>query len=387
MVLVIRSMEPETFGVIAAAMGVFVAAQTLSDLGLSAFVVRERAAAPSGPRVRTALHLIDISSAILAVLTTVGSAALAKTVGPVWATLALLGIASAAEKSAEGWLGVALADGKMHLGATSLMARRTFVFGATAMAVWKIPSATAVAFAGASAIAGLGSLWFAHVYVGRRVAPGSVRAGEIVRASRAYWANSVATQLRNLDAVLMQLVAPTLQAGYYGAMSRLTGPLRILPTSLALVLIPRVARADGVRGRALLRLVLVSAAAFAVLFLAAAAIVPWLVTPFLGAGYAPVAPALQVLVAGISLAGLASLAGAALQGLGRARLVANVATLTTLCTLGGILLGGASAGALGAVIALVTGFALQGGVLTVALARTPDMVRSDGVLPPVERKN
>ncbi len=365
--LLIRRMPPGDFGFLSAVLGVVVLAQTGFDLGIGTFIIRERARAPCNGAIAVAVRLNGRLSLLLFVLFGGTLAVLGGTVDLRFLLLVPLAASAAGERNADALLGIAFADGDVWINTLNLVGRRL-----AAIALFGLFGALDVAalpgYAMAVAIPALVSATAAQRVVAPRLAPPDATAWrDILRNASAYWINSVATQARNLDVSVAALFGSAIATGHYGAVSRLTMPLRILPTSLAGLLLPVAARRNAAT---LMPLVLGVAAAtgiMAVLFTCIALMLPFATPRLLGADYAGAIPALQVACGGLVFASAASLLGALLQGVGLRRFVAASATAMTLVCLGGVAIGMSLAGAAGAAVGLSAGFVAQSALLAIRL--------------------
>jgi O-antigen/teichoic acid export membrane protein len=360
MLLLLRSVSPEEFGFFAAVYGVITLAQTTLDLGLPTLVIRERAKNAQNGIVASALKLNNVLSLALAGGLVVVFLILGLVVDARFFLLLPLGIWAAAERNADAWLGVVFADGDAKVNTANLISRRL-----TNLALFLLFLSTGemdpvLAFGISSAIAAVASWAFAHIYVARQLPePAPIGPRELVRASWPYWVNSVATQARNLDTAIASILAGTAQAGYYAAAARLTSPLRILPTSLASVLLPASARRTSSSMKSLIFLIGACVAGLGVMYALLALLVPWAVPVFLGEQYVAGIPALQITMVGLIFASAASLLGAPLQGVGLKKYVALIAVVTTVTCLIGVAIGAYLYGAVGAAAGLSVSYLIQ----------------------------
>ncbi len=366
MLLLVREVSPAEFGFFSAVYGVITIPQTLLDLGLPSLIVRERARDARDGIVTTALKLNNVLSMLMSLLLLVTGILLALTVDADYWLLLPFAVWAAAERNADAWLGVVLADGDSWINVTNLVLRRLgslvlFVL-LTRFAAMEPVLALAVGFAVGATV----SWVFAHVFVAKRLVPATpTGVGTLVRMSYPYWIDSVASQARNLDVVVTSIVAGQAQAGFYAASARLTNPLRILPNSLATILLPAASKRDSSTIGGLLKLVVVATAGFAVLYGGGAALVPWAVPVFLGEDYGGAIIALQITCVGLIFASAASLLSMLLLGVGRKHFVAGAAVVSTIACLLGVLVGAVMLGAVGAALGLAASYAIQSIVLFV----------------------
>ena len=358
LILVARSVSSAEFGLLASVLGVATVVQTAFDVGVQTFVSRERAASPESGAIATALRFNTLSSASMAVFAVLVLLA-AGTSSSLFLFFLPLAIWVSAERTADVRLAIAFADGDVRVNAFNLLARRLTAI-VLLVALLYLAVEPLLAYSVAVALAAVASAIFANAYVRKRVVTRSdMSFRKLIRLSWPYWVHSVATQARNLDAAIVTLVAGSTQAGYFSVASRLTGPLRILPSSLESVLLPNAARAATSGMRPLARLAaiatLICVGVYAVVFAAT----PWALPVLLGDSYAGSVPALMIVVAGLPFAAAGSLYSSLLQGAGHKHFVATVSVCSsTLCLLA-VAAFGFVWGAIGAAGALSGTFALQ----------------------------
>lgn len=372
LVLLARSTDPATFGFFSAVFGIGVVLQNAFDLGLGTYVVRERATEPHSGKIPTALRINNATSIAMGTFAIFVLCCLSvATPLTLWVFIPLA-VAMAAERNADVRLGVALADGDARVNTLNLVGRRTGTILVFFVLIIPANAEPVLAYCLAAALAGLVSVAAAHGYVRRHIDPFVPRAGwhETLTASWPFYVNSFATQFRNLDTTLVAAFAGPAQGGLYAAAARLTGPLRILPTSLAAVLLPNATRANevSVRRRSLaltLYVVLVMTLIYGVLAL----IVPWGIPVVLGRSYSASIPALQIVLVGLVFAAGSSLLSASLQGWGDAPYVGMVAATTSALCLVSVSIGAAVGGAKMAGAGLALSFLVQAIGLSVRLPR------------------
>lgn len=375
MLLLARDAGPHDFGLFSAVFGAAVVFQTGFDAGIATMVVKERAANPTSSYIGASLLLTDRLAIAIFVASALPLLALGLFVDPLYFLMLPLSAWAASERHSDTWLSVTMADGDARINTQTLLIKRTLVLliylGAVLVGVDAI-----LAFSAAMAGTAFVALLAVRRLVSSRVdfAVPRLTSREIIRLSWPFWLNSLGTQARNLDAVMVSAVAGPMQAGFYAATSRATGPLRILSTSLAAVLLPASTSAKRREIRRLLRLVIVVGLASAAVFCSLIWVVPVAVDLLLGEEYAGAVIPLQITLVGLPFAAMSSLLGSILQGMGRQFFVAKTAVATTLLCLIFVGIGGALAGALGAAIALSISFLIQASILgcsaSLWLART-----------------
>ncbi|WP_082483996.1 oligosaccharide flippase family protein [Arthrobacter sp. Leaf141] len=370
MLLLARDLGPHDFGVFSAAFGAMIVFQAAFDPGIATMVVKERAADPANPLIHTALRITDRLAFILAFSVAIPLVILGIALDPYFFLLLPLAIWAACERHADTWLSVPLADGDARINSQNLLARRIITallyIGAVIVGV-----NAAFAFSAAMAVTALISLIVIRKIVRGRltIMPPRHTFREIIRISWPYWLNSLGTQARNLDTLIVSAVAGASQAGFYAATSRATGPLRLLSTSMAAVLLPASATTSEKQIRSLFRMVWFVVVSCAILYGGLMMIVPIMVKLFLGEIYQGAILPLQVVLAGLVFAALSSLFSSILQGAGLQYFVAKTAVTTTLACLILAGIGGLLAGAIGAALALSFSFILQSAILAAPITR------------------
>ena len=377
LVVLARSTDPSTFGFFSAVFGVGVVLQNAFDLGLGTYIIRERANNPDSIRLPRALMLNNLSSAAMAISGILVLSLLEAMTYLSFLIYIPLCVALAVERNADVRLGVALADGDARINTVNLVGRRTLSLVMFFVFFNVFDFEPVLAFGLAATVAAIISTAGAHRYTKQNVAVTSVTATarETLSAAWPFYVNSFATQLRNLDSTLVTAVTGATQGGLYSAAARLTGPLRILPTSLAAVLLPSASRVKGRAGRRSGLIMTAKVVAGMALFYGVLAVLVPLGLPLvLGQAYGEAVTAVQIVLGGLVFAAAASLLSSSLQGWGDARYVGLLAAVTSITCLGVVSLGAAWAGATGAAWGLAASFAVQAILLS---ARLPPHLRPD----------
>ncbi|MFD6855982.1 lipopolysaccharide biosynthesis protein [Rhodococcus sp. NPDC060090] len=357
MALLARWSGPSGFGLFASIYGIALIIQTFIDFGLTTYIIRLRAQNAWHGSVGGSLRLIGQINVLVGAILVLVTCGLS-----VWDGMFLpfvpLAVWVVADRQVETWLGVPLADGNTWQNASSLVLRRSlalvillggYYWGVDALLAY----ATGLAL---SSLIACAPVMMLNRAVSARNSGTSI---ELLRAARPYWFNSLATQARNFDAALVAIIASPVSAGYYGAASRLTTPLRMIPTSFAAVLMPAATRAGGENKMALVRSVLILTAFTTVLYASLAVVIPFVVPVVLGEEFDAAVPVIQIVCGGLVFAAIASQLGALMQGWGHARAVAVVSSGTTLVCLLGIMLLTPWVGVLGAGFALAGSYVVQ----------------------------
>ena len=363
---------PAELGVVGSAVAVLTVLQAVFDLGLSAYVVRTRAEAPDDGRVRAAVVLNRLTTAPLLVTALVAAWLVTAALGDgLGAAVLPLAVWAAAERNAETVAGVAIADGRASLATANLVVRRA-VAAAGFAALCAAGTDPVLAYGVAMAAGSLLSVaWLNAANRTRLPEGGRAPLGHVLREARPFWVNTVAVQARTLDVPVVAATGGAVVGGLYSLASRATVPLRLVPTSLALALLPHATRAVGVaaRRRVLTHLAWL-VAGVAVAYLALAAWVPALVdaVPVLDE-YRPAVVPVQILLLALPFGAVASVCTALLQGYGDAAFVSRAAVAMSAVCLVGAGVGAVLAGAEGAAVAFGGALVLQAALLATRLVR------------------
>ncbi|MCD2141541.1 lipopolysaccharide biosynthesis protein [Rhodococcus pyridinivorans] len=357
MALLARWIGPSEFGLFASAYGIALVLQTVIDLGLTTYIVRLRALEPTSEYLKEALRIVSRISILTGILGVAGMSIMTWH-DPRYLPFIPFAVWIAVDRQVETWLAIPLADGDTIQNATSLVTRRSISF-----MVLIVAAATGFdPLLGYTFGLALGSTISCFVVMEKNRVPFrrfKVPARKVIETARPYWANSVATQLRNFDTLIVTAIAGTTQGGYYGAASRLTTPLRIIPTSFAQVLMPAAARSGKPGRKALLRSVIILMAATALLYAVVAVIMPLVVPLVLGEDFDDSILIIQIVCGGLAFAAISSQMNSLLQGWGQLRQVAVISAITSISCLLGVAVAAIWWGGVGAAIALTASYILQ----------------------------
>jgi O-antigen/teichoic acid export membrane protein len=365
LVLLARLALPDDFGFFSSVAAAIVIAQAMTDLGLAKLILREHSARVDHALVSAALRTNSRLSALLALLLTIMLLGAGLTADSRFFYLLPLAVAAAAEKNADTFLSIALANQQASVNTTNIIVRRT-------LSLLVFVSATSLgldplfAFSAGEMLAALVSAVLARRYASSRVQPAT---SVPFRAGLPFWLNSMAVQARNFDVLMTSAVSGTTQAGFYASATRLTGPLQLVASAAATVLLP-----FATRSTARLRMVhasLVFLAVTSIAYISLALLVPYVVPLVLGDAYVPSILVIQIVLIGLPFASLTALLTSALQGWGLARMAAVVAIGFTIVCLAGVFSGASLNGAVGASIGLTIAYVLQAiAIVLLALRHT-----------------
>ena len=330
-----RQIGPPEFGEFAVWYGAAVVLQAVLNFGLTPLLVRMRAAGDREPDVAAILRFCRRGSVLaglvglLACLTLVAAAGLP-------AYVVLLAGWVVVDNLVETYLAIPLADGRAWENASSLIFRRAILFAVliSGVSLGLDPSA----FYGVGLLLGsLASLLLVarSLKRGPQTAASAMGVRSIAAEAKYFWTNSVVTQARNLDVVVVSLVATGgATVGYFAAASRLTSPLRIVPTSFAAVLMPAAVRAlRSGQYKSAVRATVAVCAVSSLGFLCVGLAVPYVLPRLLGGDYEGAVGVVQIVCLGLVFAAIASQLNAVLQAFGHVRLVSNISLSTTVTCL------------------------------------------------------
>ncbi|MFJ4262342.1 oligosaccharide flippase family protein [Paenarthrobacter nicotinovorans] len=367
LVLLARSSSPDNVGIVLVFVAFATVPQVVFDAGISTYVIRERALQKSSASIPLALSYGTRLAFTLGILTFIALILLGLILNSTYFLMLPLCIWIAAERNADLWLGLLVADGDAERNVLILIARRLLT-----VLVFEIAILLAIdPIFGFSTGMMLSSL-LGILLTRRQIVPslGSREAigfRQLMRRTRHFWMNSVFAQARNLDAILVSSFAGPVQAGFYSMGTRLINPLRILPDSLAGVMLPAASRGTY-RAAHFRKRVVVVIGGMSVLFMLIALVCPLAVPIFLGAAYEGMVPATQVIVIGLAFGSVASVLNALLMARGHEHAVAVTTGVTTGLCIVGVVLGASMAQAFGAAVGAAVSFVLQA-TIVVTLGR------------------
>lgn len=367
-VMLARLAGPNDFGYVAAVLGVGATVSAVADFGVGPFVSRLRARDIDDPSVTDGLRLNGRISTVLAVAFAVGLCVAGSLYDSRLFNTLPLAIWIASEKNAETWLGIAVADGRTGLNIGSVLIRRGVALVLFSLAAL-VTDHVILAFCATYAFANfLGAAWTRGKIRDSLPPAGKSKAMEILRSSWPFWINSAFLQARTLDVAIVATFGSPAVAGIYAIPSRVTSPLRLLPTTFATLVLPYASRGDEASLRSLRRGLAYVMGAMAALLACLFASAGFLVRQTLGPAYESAETPLRVLCVGLLFASVVSVMVSLLQGGGSERAVAAISAGVTFVCLVGVGLGAVTSGATGATIALSASYVLHAALLAVLFA-------------------
>jgi len=367
LVVTARAVAPSEFGLLAGVLGLATLVQTFSDCGMASFVSRERAADSDSGSIRSALRFNSLTSLLLLGLLSAGLVVASLALDPIYALMIPLALWASGERNADTRLVVVFADGDVWINVSNLVMRRLLAL-AIVLALTSADVEPVLSYCVGVAVGATLSSVAARLIVQPRLPPeDTMTVREVLREARPYWVHSVATQARNLDTMLVAMIASPLQAGFYSSASRLTNPLLLIPSSLASLVLPTASRAvsTGSSLRPVLKAIVIvvggMSTAYAIIFVLA----PTLIPAVLGDAYTSSVPVLRIVLVGLPFAAWTSLFASLLQGRGDKTFVARTSLAMIVVSLSLVCLGAFLGGARGASGGLSVALAIHSVLLTV----------------------
>ena len=324
-----RFAGPESFGLFALIYGVAIFVQVGTDFGLMTTIIYSRSSTPRHSIIGDALKIANKVTFVVSLLATALLLAMAH-VDVAYLVLIPLGVWVGADRRAEVWLGIPLADGDTWHNAFSLVLRRS---GALAvLLVFQLCGGNPVlGYSSGLAAFSVVAAWLAYrVSRDRVVSRGRHGFRAICKVSFPYWINSIGAQAKNLDVLIVASTSTAAATGAFGVASRLTTPLSLVPQAFSTVLMPAATRVGRGNVRELGRSLSVLTAATTAMYVAVGIAAPFVVPVILGPAYGDVASVVQVFCCGLVFNSIATQISALLQGWGCKREVAFVQTISTL---------------------------------------------------------
>lgn len=348
LLLLARGSDPVAFGVVGAYVGVAMFLVAFFDMGVSTVILRH--GRKGGQMSYT---LASASSTVLVQAVVVGLLVLFLGVLGPWRSLGAgfacaLAIWSAFERLSETAICRSLTLNRTGQAAAVTLVKRVaplaIQVAALACGIGGIPafglSLLGGVLAGAPLLFGV---------VGLRAALRTKPFAYGRKESTLFWISSSASQTRELEAALVQAAAGPTAAGFFALAYRLQKPFSMLSITMGQLALPRISSGETRIGEELRSLVRPTLALLAFAVLAAAAL-PWVVPILIGAEYSSGVGVAQLGVLFAVPWAMCAPVGAALQGVGRAGVVATTGILAGIVGLVAASLGALVGGATGAVV-------------------------------------
>lgn len=367
-IIVARGSGPAEFGMLATYMGAIIVLQALLDFGLSTHITKSRAGDACSPEIMQAFRLYKFTGIALFSVLCAGAVLTAVWYKGAWWLLLPMAVAGCIERHSDVRLLIAIADGDVWKNSLNLIARRASALVLLLVGI-NLNVDVILAFGCASALASIISLLLARrLVVLRQDGTGITwsNARGLLRSSRAYWANSLGAQVRNLDVLLVGAIAGSVTAGYYGAVSRALSPLRMVTSSLSAVLLPVAVRYKREQRKSLVLSIGGVLAVMSAMYVGLAVFAEDMISLLLGSQFTPATSAFILVVLSLVFASISSVLTPILQARGVQALVGRVSIFTSLVSLGGIAIGVQVSGVTGAGAGLAVSYVLQCLILVVS---------------------
>lgn len=360
LLLILRRISPESFGLLSAVLGIGIALQAVFDFGLYSFIIREHAIRPrEDGTIAGALKLNSYSSIALILISGIALTAASFLSSNEFLYMVPLALSLGLEKNADTWIGVALAEGKAHFSATNLVLRRALAVLLFVL-LEQLISNPILVYSVSVAVASVVSVLFVRNIVTSLLEISSpAPLAPILRSARSFYINGLSVHSRNLDAMVLTILGTPLLAGLYTASKRIISPLILVPTALATVLLPAVSRASRAKQEKVPAAILYLSLLTAIPYAAIAFSLPTLVPIVLGNAYNDSILPMQVLTLSLPFAVAATTGATFLQAVGQAKATALIALSSTVFFLIGISIAALTSSVLVAVAVLAATPILQ----------------------------
>lgn len=374
LVLLVRWVGAETFGLIAVITGIAAVVYTLSDWGAASHLPRSKARGDL-PAVVTGLRLSVLGNSVAGTVFTVVILYLSFVRDwNLW--LCVIPLALGAEQYIEAALTLSVADRSKRVVLISIALRRISSLGVFVGAHWLGMEALGAYSLGLAASTVLGLV---HVAIDVRRRTSGVSAGRLrislLKSLLPYVVANLSSSSRNLDTSIVAAVTSAHGAGLYSAAFRLTKPLNQVGGAASAVLLPHAARSSVANVQlAAKRLSLVS-----VLALVPAAVLGCfsesIVVTLFGVEFVSSAPAFAWALMSIAPVCLAPPLGSLLQGVGHERFVAWNGVIFGVVTLVAVWVGAVIFGVSGAAGGLTIAYCLKSAFLAARIGALKNDVR------------
>lgn len=341
--LLARWSSVEQFALIASFLAASIFLHTVFDLGLSTYIIKTRSEDPKNPEIAESLFYNSIALTITgcAIFITLISTNFFDIYSSLW-----LSIWFALEKVSDTWLCVHQGDGSNKLISLSVLRRRSvslsiffalYHFGLNPILSFSIGLGAGSLYSFASLI----NLTRQNISLNNHFHP-----FRLIKKTYPYWINSIAAQIRNLDVMLLTVLAGATQGAQLAIANRLISPLSMVASSMAMVLLPAVAKKE-ITSKHYHRIGLLTTAGASAPILALILIADSLVPLALGPQYISSIPVIQIVATGLIALSADAIYSSILQGRGMAKTVATISGSASIFYIGALVLVAPEFGALG----------------------------------------
>ncbi|MBD1538838.1 oligosaccharide flippase family protein [Arthrobacter sp. S13_S34] len=387
LVLFARAVDQTLFGLTNALLGLGAIAAVLADLGITAYIVRTWSFDRDPQRVVRALRVGNSAALVLGLVLT---AAFATASVAVDAPLYLSFIAAwiSFEKCTEAYLSVHSAEQRTLIPAVSIILRRALPLAVFAgLLFFSVDALLALVIA--LCLGGLVGQLHGYYALPKflRVKTTALSARVVLSECRAFGIAALASQIRNADTFLVSLFAGLAASGAFAAAMKLTIPIYLVASAVALSIMPGIAKA-GMKAVLRIAVILVSGGCLGVVGLVA--VRPWMdpvMTWIYGPAYSGSGLLLCLVLCGTFIGAVGFPLAALLQALNLTRTVAQIEVAGALMVVAGIAAGAVLGEAVGAAVGALVAQSVRAALLIVRLliwrstSVSPKEVSREGVAP------
>lgn len=357
LLLLAREAGPSTFGTVSSIVGLGMFLSVVCDLGAGTYVLKLRAVDPSDPRIRTCLRITNVGAISIVGILLVSYLMYFQASVSIWDFLPIA-VWSALERWAESWVAILIADRREWMAALTIVIRRVLPLGLQIAAL----------AAGADALISFGVPLVVGGVVGLAITVLALRGGitgiaapfsAVFSRSRHFWAATSSSQSRELEPLLVQVVAGPAAAGFYSLGYRLGRPVQLLAVSTAQSLLPHIARGTTSLARRAIVWLLVFGVVLTVIGGALWPLVPWLVDLLAGPGFESAVDPTRFVILFVGLASICFPLGSVLQGAGYEKFVGQLGITIAVISCIACAVGAWNAGAVGAAIAVGASYGVK----------------------------
>lgn len=367
LVLLARAVDQTLFGLTNALLGLGAIAAVLADLGITAYIVRTWSFDRDPQRVIRALRIGNATALVLAlVLTAAFAAASAAVNAPFY--LCFIAAWISFEKCTETYLSVHSAEQRTLIPAVSIVLRRALPLAIFAGLLFFSVEAL-LALVVSLCLGGLVGQFHGYYALPKflRAKTTEFSAKVVLSESQAFGIATLASQVRNADTFLVSLFAGLAVSGVFAAAMKLTIPIYLVASAVALSIMPGVAKAGK---KAVLRIavILVSGGCLGVVGLVA--VRPWLdpvMTWIYGPAYSGSGLLLCLVLSGTLVGAVGFPLAALLQAVNLTRGVAFIEVAGALMVIAGIGAGAVFGGAAGAAVGALVAQSVRAALLIIRL--------------------
>lgn len=355
--LLARWSEPSEFGIAVSIIGVFTVAQTLGDMGVTVYSIREAAQRGVSGKVKAAERLSFIATAAVSTVLAVCLLAAATAVEGVGHGFLLLCVWLVLERALNVKGSIALGLGRAEVGVRNVLARRALhLISFLLLYAMGLDSVISYLIAAAGTSVVVYIVTVNRFYTRSEVPTESI--GLVFVECRPYWIHSLSLQIRNVDAMVVTALGGAVQGAYYGLASRMANPLRMVPAAVSSALLPFMSSTGVERSKERKYLTLL-AVGMSLPYIALVMVVPYGVELVIGSEYLEAVLPIQIVVGTLAISSCSSVFTVALQSKGAAASVSRISLISSLLYMVFLVVGVIIGGATGAAIGFSFGLIIQ----------------------------